>query len=86
MADAQSFLDTLSSEVQQQLISAIYLGREHIHSTELRKDIEINRLYNDHITKDQYARVIHDKGENVTTYLNKLESCANASGFDLNNL
>ncbi|WP_153065927.1 hypothetical protein [Xanthomonas campestris] len=83
---AQVFLDTLSPDVQEQLISAIYLGREHIHSTELRDDVEISRSYTDHIGKNEYARILHEKGDNVITYLNKLESCAKASRFDLNTL
>jgi len=84
--DAQYFLDTLSPLLQEQLISAIYLGREHIHFTELRKDVEISRFYTDNISKNEYAKIIHDKGCNVTTYLNKIESCSSASGFDLNTL
>lgn len=84
--DAQVFLDTLSPDVQEQLISAIYLGREHIHSTKLRNDVEISRSYTDHIGKDEYARILHEKGDNVITYLNKLESCAKTTGFDLNAL
>ena len=85
---AQTFLNTLSPSVQQQLIAAIYLGREHIHSSKLREDedIEMSRLYTDHIGQDEYADILWEKGDNVITYLNKLEECANASGFDLNTL
>ena len=85
---AQKFLDTLSPSIQQQLIAAIYLGREHIQSSKLRKDedIEMSRSYTDHIEKDEYANILWEKGDNVITYLNKLEECANASGFDLNQL
>jgi len=85
--DAQAFLDTLSSDVQKQLISAIYLGRDHIHSDKLLEDAEMSRSYTDHIKKDEYANIIHEKGlDSITTYLNKLEACAKASGFDLNTL
>lgn len=85
---AQKFLDHLPLPVQQQLIAAIYLGREHIHSIQLRtdEDIEMSRSYTDHIGQDEYPNIIWEKGDNVITYLNKLEECANASGFDLNTL
>jgi len=85
---AQKFLDTIPLSVQQQLIAAIYLGREHIHSSQLRtdEDIEMSRSYTDHISQDEYANIIWEKGDNVITYLNKLEECASKSGFDLNTL
>jgi hypothetical protein len=86
VADAQALLDTLPFDVQEQLISAVYLGREHIHNSNLRDDVDINRSYTDHISKDEYARILCEKGENLIIYLDKLESCAMASGFDLNKL
>lgn len=86
--DAQKFLNTLSNSVQQQLVAAIYLGREHLHSSKLRNDenIEISRAYTDHIQQDEYADILWEKGDNLIIYLNKLEACAKASGFDLNTL
>lgn len=83
---AQVFLNTLSSNVQEQLISAIYLGREHINSIKLRDDVEINRSYIDHVNKNEYAQIIYEKGDNVITYLDKLVECAKASGVDLKTL
>lgn len=86
VADAQALLDTLPFDVQEQLISAVYLGREHIHNSNLRDDVDIDRSYTDHISKDEYARILCEKGENLIIYLDKLEACAMASGFDLNKL
>ncbi len=83
---AQNFLNTLSPEVQEQLISAIYLGREHIHSDTLRADLEINRSYTSHLGSEIFARIIYEKGQNTVTYLEKLESCSQKSDFDLNSL
>lgn len=82
-ADARAFLEVLPTDIQDQLIAALYLGREHIHCSKLRDDIEMSRLYTDHISRDEYANVLSEKGTNVATYLNKLEECASASGFDL---
>jgi len=86
VASAQDFLNTLSPLVREQLISAIYLGREHIHVSQLRDDVEINRAYTDHIPKDDYAKILHEKGASAISYLEKLVSCAKASEFDLDAL
>ena len=84
--EAQDFLDSIPEDVQTQLIAAIYIGREHIHCSELRKDMEISRKYTDHISKSEYAEIINEKGVNIRTYLSKLEDCARVSGFDINKL
>ncbi len=85
---AERFLANLSSLKREQLIAAIYLGREHIHCAELRSDsdIEISRSYTDHITNNEYARILYEKGDNAVAYLDKLVECAKASGFDLDAL
>ena len=83
---AQQFLDTLPTSVQEQLIAAVYLGREHIHSLQLRDDIEISRAQTEHIRQDEYAKILWEKADNLTVYLNKLDECARASNFDLNTL
>ncbi len=86
VSGAQDFLNTLPLDVQQQLISAIYLGSDHMQSSKLRDDLEISRSYTDHIGQDQYAEVLHKKRDVCLNYLNKLQACANASGFDLNKI
>lgn len=85
---AQMFLSTLAPKVQEQLINAIYLGREHIHVTTLLDDpnTPIDRTYVDHISNDEYARIVYEKRENAITYLDRLVLCAKNSNFDLNNL
>lgn len=83
---AETLLSGYDPKTQEQLINAIYLGREHIHSAQLRDDIEISCNYVRHISSDEYPRIIAEKGDNCATYLDKLEQCAKASGFDLNSL
>ena len=85
-ASAQAFLSTLPRETQQQLICAIYVGREHIFVDTLRTDVTINRTYTEHIDASEYARIIHEMEDNLFTYLDSLLRCASASGFDLNQL
>jgi len=82
---AERFLSGLSDVMQQQIIAAIYIGRDHIHSETLER-MDISRDFIDHIGKEDYARIISEKGDNIATYLKKMVACANASGFDLNTL
>lgn len=83
---AQQFLDSLPQLTQEQLIAAIYIGRDHLHATSLRTDEPISRTTTDHIERGEYARIISEKGKNGITYLDKLVECAKASNFDLNAL
>lgn len=83
---AVNFLSGYDPKTQEQLINAIYLGREHIHSVQLREDVDISCNYVRHISPDEYPQIIAEKGENSVKYLDKLEECSEASGFDLNSL
>ncbi|WP_439889656.1 hypothetical protein ACS7SF_10050 [Ralstonia sp. 25C] len=85
-AGAQQFLDTLPANVQEQLICAIYLGRDHLNKTSLLPDATLNRSLTDHIDRAEYASIIDKKGNEAVTYLDKLVQCAQASKFDLNSL
>ncbi len=86
-AQAQLFLNSLHTIVQQQFIAALYHGRDHIHSDRLLTDRPISRLISNHISMDEYANIISSKGHlNITTYLNKMVQCSSNSGFNLNNL
>jgi len=83
---AQRFLEDLPVELQTKLISAIFLGREHLCCDKLREDVEISRSYIENIEPADYARNILQKGDDYNLYLDKIVACAEASGFDLNNL
>jgi hypothetical protein len=85
-AQAQTFLNSLPLKIQEQIICAIYIGRDHIHSTVLSVEAEISVAATDHIPKENYSRIIYEKGTNIITYLDALELCANNSKFNLNNL
>lgn len=83
---AEAMLSTYSDKVQAQLICAMYVGRDHLHSTKLKQSGSTYVGYTDHISPDEYAGIIYEKNSNVATYLNKMLECSNNSGFDLNNL
>jgi hypothetical protein len=85
-AAAERYLSGLSDREQQQIIAAIYIGRDHLNSHSLNPNDDISRRCVDHISKHDYAQIISEKGANIATYLKKIVTCANASGFDLNTL
>ncbi|MCT9166185.1 hypothetical protein B9X71_07870 [Acinetobacter baumannii] len=84
--EVNDFLNQYSSDVQQQFVSALYHGRDHLHKSELRQDINISRENVDHIQQNEYSRLIFEKGSNVTTYLQKFRDCAAVSNFNIDAL
>lgn len=83
--EAQLFLDQLSPEMQQKLIAALYIGREHIHCSQLRTDMGISCDYIAHIPQKDYAYVLSGKSaQSVEVYFNAIKECALVSDFDLN--
>ncbi|MFI8145045.1 hypothetical protein [Acinetobacter sp. ABJ_C5_2] len=84
--DVKIFLSQYSALVQQQFVSALYIGRDHLHHNSLRQDIEISSQNYDHIRDSEYTRLIFEKGANVATYLQKFRECATASNFNIDAL
>lgn len=82
-AAAAEFLASLSPKQQRHLIAAVYLGRDHLHSNEMRKDVDLTSAAIDHIPTDDYARILSEKSGSLDTYLGQLIACAAASKFDL---
>lgn len=83
--EAQAFLDKFDLATQQQIIAAVYIGREHLHDTKLR-EMDVSVGYTDHINQREYANIVYEKAHVIPTYLSKLLECAENSGFDLRNL
>jgi hypothetical protein len=88
LAQAHTLLSNYPLEIQTQLIAAIYLGRDHIHSSKMRDDTDWTRSATDHISADDYARILYEKAsaDASTTYLESLLLCSKASGYDLNKM
>ena len=80
---AASFLAQYPAEVQEQLIAAVYLGRDHLHSSHMREDTDWTRAATDHIKASDYPGILADKESAVQTYLSRLLQCSNASNYDL---
>lgn len=83
-SEVQSFLDKYDAIVQLQFVSALYIGRNHIHLSRFREQPTI--LVADHINADEYARLIFEKGKNVNTYLEAFLRCAKEADYDINSL
>ena len=88
LAQAQALLSQYSLDVQAQLIAAVYLGRDHIHSTTMRDDTDWTHRAVDHISTQNYAQILFEKSSsNATTkYLTSLLRCSKASEYDLNKM
>ncbi|MDC4501889.1 hypothetical protein ACT4U9_11830 [Acinetobacter baumannii] len=84
--DVKYFLSQYPTNVQQQFVSALYIGRDHIHYSSLRENTEISSQNYDHIQGSEYSRLIFEKGSNVATYLQKFRECAAASNFNIDAL
>lgn len=88
--DAAALLAKYSADVQEQLIAAIYLGRDHIHANQMDPQFDWTRSATDHIPKADYARIVFEKSSGVdpaaATYLQKLLSCSKVSNYDLRSM
>ena len=82
---AQNFLDQFQSITQFQIISAMYLGREHLHDGQFRKDLiqyaspDGLAKYCDHIEKDEFALLLKQKEGNAKKYFERFLVCLNAA-------
>jgi hypothetical protein len=85
-SQADAFLVSLSGKEQKQIIAAIYIGRDHLHNQEISDGYAMDTGMVDHISNDEYGRIISEKNTAVKQYLDALTRCADNSGFDLNKL
>ena len=83
---AESFIESLDAKQQMQIITAIYIGRDHIHSDHWNEEKMLSTDYIDHIPKSNYAQIVFEKNTALINYLNSIERCAANEGFDLNTL
>ena len=85
---ADGLLAQYPQDVQEQLIAAIYLGRDHIHNSKMRDDTDWTRRATDHIPSRDYGQILYEKASSgsAETYLNALLLCSKASGYDLKNM
>lgn len=76
---AEYFLKSYSYDDQLRFISALYIGRIHIHSNSLNSDCNIpcpdgRRLFDD-IEQTEFARILYEKNTCLTGYFNSFIRC-----------
>lgn len=92
---AQAFLNQYSAADQAALISALYIGRDHIHDAQIRPDylpksMAFDRFFhtgsapNWDIPPADFAGILYKKNTMVATYYAAFIRCMRASGFSLN--
>jgi hypothetical protein len=87
---AQSFIDSLGESDPIALISAMYIGRSHIHSNEINDDHKellfsgkIDRFWEkDNVPENEIARALYEKNTNLNTYYDAFIRCTTNSNFD----
>lgn len=86
LQQASAFMGQLTPKVQMQIIAAIYIGRDHIHSNTWSEDVMLSTDYIDHIPPEHYAQIVYEKNSALVNYLDSIERCAVNTGFNLNDL
>ncbi|KHT17581.1 hypothetical protein [Pectobacterium brasiliense] len=93
---AQTFLNQYSEADQAALISALYIGRDHIHDEVIRDgyvpvDMAFDRFFITgnaprwYINPKEFARILHEKNSNVRIYYTAFLRCVAASQYSLQN-
>ncbi|SAE59398.1 hypothetical protein [Enterobacter kobei] len=95
-SDAQAFLNQYSLDDQAALVTALYVGRDHIHLDTLNSDcfnsgVSFDRYFHTGgghgirwlISPSDFATILYEKNTNLRTYYKSFERCANGYGFNL---
>lgn len=91
---AQTFLDRYDIEDQVALISALYIGRDHLHDSIIKLDYVPNGwAFDRHFTTGSapkwdispadFARILYEKNSNLHTYYKAFIRCTQASEYSL---
>ncbi|MFL1916979.1 hypothetical protein ACJW8B_16530 [Plesiomonas shigelloides] len=95
LVSADTFLSQYQVSDQAALISALYIGRDHLHDNEIRDDYVPQSMVFDRyfITGDgnprwdinpaDFARILYEKSTNLGMYFTAFVRCANSSQLDL---
>jgi len=97
-SEAQGFLQQYTIDDQAALISALYIGRDHIHHSQLNDDclnagIAFDRYLHTGgghgvrwlISTKDFAEILYEKNANLSTYYQAFLRCANGSAVNLSN-
>lgn len=93
---AQKFLDQYSIDDQAALISALYIGRDHLYDTQIRPDyVPRNMTFDRYFTvghaskwdidPSAFARILFEKNTALDTYYQAFLRCVIGSKYRLQN-
>lgn len=90
--DANNFLKNYPQDDCYALLTAMYIGRDHIHSNSINPDYDsvissgsFNRFYHQGTASlSQIPRILYEKNTNLTSYYDSFIRCSTNSGIDLN--
>ncbi|MGB6214503.1 hypothetical protein [Pseudomonas mandelii] len=93
---AKEFLDQYDNDDQAALISALYIGRDHIHDSIIRSDYVPNGWAFDRyfttgrapkwdISPADFAKKLYEKSSNLHMYYTSFVRCTKASNYSLSN-
>lgn len=85
-ASAQLLLNRYTPHQQQQIIAAIYIGRDHLDQNTWLPNYIVSSTAFSHIPQSDFARIIEEKSMNMGMYMTTILNCAKSANFDLNNL
>lgn len=88
--EAKTFINQYQEDDRIAFISAMYIGRTHIHSNEIDDDHikylhtgELNRYWEkDNIPDNDIARILYEKNTNLTDYYDAFIRCTTNSNID----
>lgn len=94
-AGAQSFLNQYNVDDQEALITALYVGRDHIHGSTIQDNYVSQGMTLDRhfMTKNgtswaiqpaHFARILYEKNSNLNTYYAAFTRSMQGSGYSLN--
>lgn len=93
---AQQFLSQYPESDQAALISALYIGRDHLHERTIQPDYVPESMAFDRyfhtggdagqrwlIAPGEFARILYEKNTQLSEYFSAFTLCASASGYNL---
>ncbi|SPX72026.1 Uncharacterised protein [Morganella morganii] len=91
--DANNFLKNYTQDDCYALLTAMYIGRDHIHDSVINHNYNsvlssgsFNRYYHQNTASlNDIPRILYEKNTNLTSYYDSFIRCTMGSNFNLNN-
>lgn len=84
--DTKNFLQRFPPDMQEIILAAVFLGRDHLHEEVLRDDIPMDTSGMHGLSFDKYPKRLYEFRGNIELYINSLIYCADNTNFNLENI